>query len=266
MAKQSQETEGFAYMPDHQSEFVPVQKWVRVFLGGWVIADSKRPLLLRQARGTPVYYFPQEDVRMEALAPSEHRTLSDTFGKAFYWNVQAGGKVAENAAWQYVDLPQEASSLKVRIAFEWNKMDAWFEEDEQVYAHPHDPFHRIDIRHSSRHVKVVIAGETVAETHHPTLLFETGLPVRYYIPRLDVRQDLIIPSEKVTWCAYKWRASHYSIQVGDQLVKDIAWSYPFPNPELAKIQNLFCFYNERLDDFYVDGELVPKPKTPWSEA
>ena len=175
-----------------------------------------------------------------------------------------GGRTAENSAWQYAAAPGELSQLNGHVAFEWNCMDAWFEEDEEVHAHPADPFHRIDIRHSSRHVRVVVAGETVAETWQPVLLFETGLPVRSYLPKPDVRLDWLVPSEKETWCAYKGKAAHFSFPVSGRLVKDIAWSYPFPNPEFSKIQNLICFYNERLDDFFVDGVADPKPQAPWS--
>ncbi len=256
----------FTYMPDRQAEIVPVQKWVQVFFGGQSIADSRRVLLLRSVERTPVYYFPQADVCMGALARSEHTTHSPVLGDASYWNIQVGGRTAENGAWQYARALAELSQLKGHIAFEWNLMDAWFEEDEEVYAHPADPFHRIDIRHSSRQVRVVIAGETMAETRHPVLLFETGLPARYYIPKPDVRLDLLVPSDKETWCAYKGKASHFSFQVGDQIVKDIAWSYPFPNPEYGKIQNLICFYNERLDEFLVDEVAVPIPQTPWSSS
>ncbi len=254
----------FTYMSDHSNELIPVQKWVRVFFGGQSIADSRRALLLRSNERTPVYFFPPDDVRQSALVRSEHTGQSSQLGPACYWHVQAGGRTAEDAAWQYAQAPDERSQLRDHIAFVWDRMDAWFEEDEQVYAHPADPYHRIDMRHSSRHVRVVIAGETVAETRQPVLLFETGIPTRYYIPKTDVRLDLLVPSSKETWCAYKGKASHYSLKVGEHLAQNIAWSYPFPNPEYSKIQGLISFYNERLDDFFVDGVAVPKLQTPWS--
>jgi len=259
----------FTFMPDHQRQVVPVDKWVRVFFGGQAIADSRRPLLLLSSERTPVYLFPLDDVRQAALARSDYAEAAPArgaagLGPASYWHVQAGGRTAENAARQYAQAPAEQARLRDHIALEWNLMDAWFEEGEQVYAHPADPFHRIDVRHSSRHVRVVIAGQTVAETRQPVLLFETGLPTRYYLPKTDVRLDLLAPSAKETWCAYKGKATHHSFQIGDQLVKDIAWSYPFPNPEFSKIQGLISFYNERLDEFYVDGAPVARAQTPWS--
>ena len=143
-------------------------------------------------------------------------------------------------------------------------MDAWFEEDEEVFVHPRDPYTRLDVIQSSRHVRVVVGGETVAETDHPVLLFETGLPVRYYIPKVDVRMDLLEPSKSHTECPYKGIASYYSVRIGDQVVVDIAWYYPFPHLEVGKIQNLISFYDEKVDAVYVDGEKQDRPKTHWS--
>ena len=112
-------------------------------------------------------------------------------------------------------------------------------------------YHRIDIRRSSRHVKVGIGGETVADTRRPVLLFETGLPVRYYIQKIDVRMELLVPSEKQSYCAYKGSASYYSVNVGDSFAEDIVWYYPYPNPQYAEIQNYLCFYDEKADKFSV---------------
>jgi uncharacterized protein (DUF427 family) len=113
-------------------------------------------------------------------------------------------------------------------------------------------------------VRVVLGDVTVAESHRPRVLFETGLPLRHYIPKLDVRMELLEPSETVTRCAYKGRASHFNVRLGDRLVRDAAWCYPFPNPELFKIQDLVCFYDERVDAVVVDGEPLAVPQTPWS--
>jgi uncharacterized protein (DUF427 family) len=142
-------------------------------------------------------------------------------------------------------------------------MDAWFEEDEEVFVHPRDPYTRVDTVHSSRQVRVEIDGVTLGETHRPILLFETGLPTRYYIPKQDVRMDLLEPTESVTRCPYKGVARHWSAQVRDKLIKDIVWSYPAPIPECPKIENLLSFYNEHVD-LYVDGVLQERPITPFS--
>jgi uncharacterized protein (DUF427 family) len=115
-------------------------------------------------------------------------------------------------------------------------------------------------------VRVVIGGETVADTHRPRLLFETGLPTRYYIPKVDVRMDLLTATDSHTRCPYKGIASYWTAKVAGQEVKDIAWAYPAPIPECSKIENLVSFYNERVDAIHVDGELQPVPQTAWSKA
>lgn len=246
-----------------RSEVIRSPKWVRVFLGGEVIADSRSALLLRGQGRIAVYYFPAADVRVEKLeaAPPGSEVAGQGEGPwpeppqgAKIFTVRAGRAVAENAAWQVQEPPEGQAELKGHIAFVWQEMDAWYEEEEQVRVHPHDPYHLIDVRPSSRHVRVVVAGQLVAETRRPVLLFETGLPVRYYIPKMDVRMDLLTPSDKTTHCAYKGTAPHYSLTLDDKTVDHIAWHYPFPNPEYAPIQNLVAFYQERIKEFYVDGE------------
>ena len=132
-------------------------------------------------------------------------------------------------------------------------MEAWFEEDHQIRVHPHDPYHLIDVRPSSRSVRIFIDGVTVAETERPVLIFETGLPPRYYIPKMDVRMDLLEEGSRTTHCAYKGTAPHYSFR-NESTAENIAWHYPFPNPGFEQIQNMLAFYQERIDDFYVDGE------------
>ena len=143
-------------------------------------------------------------------------------------------------------------------------MDTWYEEKEEVFVHLRDPYHRVDVLNSSRHVRVIVSGETVAETRNAKLLFETGLPTRYYFPKQDVRMDLLESSTLKTRCPYKGIASYWSVKIGDQIVKDIIWEYPNPVVECPKIKDLLCFYNERVEAIYVDDELAPKPKTPWS--
>jgi uncharacterized protein (DUF427 family) len=236
---------------------------VRAVFAGVTIADSRRVMLLHESKHLPIYYFPLEDVRTDLLLSTERRAQSPLIGEASYSSVQVGDRVAENAAWRYKSPLPDGPDVKDHIAFYWNVMDAWYEEDDEVFAHPRDPYHRVDVLHSSRHIRVVIGGETVAETRRPCLLFETGLPTRYYIPKLDVRMELLEPTEKSTTCPYKGNASYWSVTVGNTIATDIAWSYPFPIPECPKIENLIAFFNERAD-IYVDGELTPRPRTPWS--
>ena len=241
----------------------PSPRWVRVKFGGEYVADSRRALLLIQypPAGLPTYFFPEADVRMDLLEPAVGASQS---GDRAYWTVRAGGRAAESAAWTHRDPPPELADLKGHITFAWDKMDGWYEEDEEVFVHARDPHKRVDAIASSRHVRVVIAGETVAETRRPCLLFETGLPTRYYIPREDVRMDLLEPSGLKTRCPYKGIASYWSVRVGDYVAKNGVWSYLDPIPECGKIKGRLCFYNERVD-LYVDGELQGRPQTMWSQ-
>jgi uncharacterized protein (DUF427 family) len=200
---------------------------------------------------------------MDLLEPTEKTTHCPYKGDASYWTVRVGERVSENAVWGYQDPIPERTDIKGYVAFYWNKMDAWFEEDEEVFVHARDPYKRVDVLLSSRHVRVVLAGETVADTHRPRLLFETSLPTRYYIPKLDVRMDLLEATDRTTRCPYKGQAVYWSVKVGDQVFEDIVWSYPTTIPECPKIADLLAFYNERAD-IYVDGELEERPKTHWS--
>ena len=241
----------------------PSPRWVRVKFGDEYVADSRRALLLIQypPAGLPTYYIPQADVRMNLLEPSAQNNSN---GDIAYWTVRAGQRAAESAAWTHRDPPPDLADLKDYITFAWDKMDGWYEEDEEVFVHARDPHKRIDVLASSRHVRIVIAGETIAETRRPFLLFETSLPTRYYIPREDVRLELLEPSELTTRCPYKGIASYWSVKVGDHVAENGVWSYLNPIPECAKIKDLLCFYNERVD-LYVDGELQARPQTMWSQ-
>ena len=255
---------GDSTSPDQVIQFEESPRRVRAVFGGVTIADSKRVMLLRESRHLAVYYFPLDDVRMDLMVPTERRTHCPYKGDASYWTVKVGDREAQNAVWSYQDPLPERADLRKYVAFYWDRMDAWYEEDDEVFVHPRDPYHRVDVLHSSRHVRVVVGGETVADTRRPRLLFETGLPTRYYIPKLDVRMDLLEPTDKTTRCPYKGKASYWSATVGDRVFKDIVWSYPAPIPECPKIENLLSFFNEKVDAIYVDDELMPVPKTPWS--
>ena len=179
------------------------------------------------------------------------------------WHVAVAGERVENAAFTFREGPDDGPKLDGHIAFDWGKMDAWFEEDEEVFVHARDPYKRIDVMESSRHIKVVINGEAVAETRRPRLLFETGMPIRYYIPKADVRLELLGPSDKLTRCPYKGEAHYYTIQAGNKLHEGLVWSYRHPIPECPKIAGMLCFFNEKVD-IYEEGELLQRPETPWS--
>jgi uncharacterized protein (DUF427 family) len=138
-------------------------------------------------------------------------------------------------------------------------MTEWLEEDEPVYIHPRDPYTRIDILASSRHVRVELDGVTLAETRRPTILFETGLSPRYYFPPADVRTELLRPSTRRTGCPYKGTASYWSVEINGRRHDDLVWTYRTPLPESQEIAGLVCFYDERVD-LYLDGELQERPR------
>lgn len=243
----------------HELSYEPTPKRVRTELAGTTIAESDGVLIVYESgRAVPFYAFPEADVRSDALTPSE-RPISDAHGgSAEFWTVTVGDDVAENAIWRYAD-----ADLRRYLAFNWEQFDRWFEEDEEVIGHPRSPFHRTDVRAGSRHVRVELEGELLAESRRPSLLFETGLPTRYYLPREDVRMELLEPTDTATICAYKGRASYWSVRAGDHVERDLAWTYPDPLPDNRQIRDLVCFLNEKAD-VTVDGEPVGRPETQWS--
>src|SRR6266849_2125696 len=240
---------------------LPTGRRVRVLFGGTTIADSRAVALILEKKRLAIYYFPVKDVRLDLLQPTSYKSSHSGKGEASLYSVKVGDRVAEKAAWRY--LQPERPDLKDYVAFYWDKMDAWFEEDDEVFVHPRDPYHRVDVLNSSRHVQVSIGGELVAETRRPRLLFETTLPTRYYVPRLDVRMDLLEPTQTSSRCPYKGVASYWSVKAAGTVHPDVAWSYRSPIPECPKIENLIAFFNERVD-LDVDEEHLERPRTPWS--
>jgi uncharacterized protein (DUF427 family) len=239
---------------DHKLTFEASPKRVRVMAGGKTIGDTLSAGLLFETGYRPVYYLPRSDVRMDLLTPSQHRTHCPYKGDASYWHLDLGHHRVENAVWSYEDPLPEMAQIKHYMAFYQDKVDHWFEEDEEVFGHPRDPHHRIDVRPSSRRVRVIFAGETVAETIHGLFLFETGLPTRYYIPPADVRMDLLEKTRTQTICPYKGTASYWSIRVGDKYAKDAVWGYLEPLADCPRIAGHLCFYPEKIDRLEVEGE------------
>jgi uncharacterized protein (DUF427 family) len=236
-------------------------KRVRAYLGGELVGDTTRPVLVWEVPYYPTYYFPLADVRAEVMEPDGGVAHSPSRGDGRTLAVRTRSKEAPGAALRYEDSPIE--ELRELIRLDWDSMDAWFEEDEQVFTHPRDPFTRVDILPSSRHVRVDVDGVTVAESTSPSLLFETGLPARYYLPKTHIRMDLLIPTETVTHCPYKGQAEYWSLRGGNRVHEGLAWSYRTPLPESQKIAGLIAFYNEKVDT-YVDGALEQRPSTKFS--
>jgi uncharacterized protein (DUF427 family) len=239
----------------------PGAKRIRAYLGGELVADTIRPLLVWEVPYYPTYYIPAADVRTELLEPDGGVARSPSRGEGRTLTLRAGGKEAVGAAVRYENSPIE--QLRDAIRLDWDAMDAWFEEDEEVFTHPRDPYKRVDILPSSRHVRVHVDGVTIAESASPRLLFETGLPVRYYLPKTHVRMDLLTPTETVSHCPYKGQAEWWSVRLGDTLHEDLAWSYRTPLPESREVAGLVAFYNEKVD-IYVDGVRQERPHTKFS--
>jgi len=238
---------------------------VRVVFAGVTVANSKRVMLLHEFGRLPVFYFPLEDVRMDLMEASDYRTHSPLKGEASYWTLRVSDRRAEHAAWSYPQPLPEGPQIQGYLAFYWDQMDAWYEEEQRVYAHARDPYKRVDILPSSRHVRIVLGGVTIADTHRPQLLLETGLPIRYYIPEQDIRMEFLEATETTTRCPYKGMATYWSARIGEKIFKDIVWSYHEPLPACTPIAHFLCVYNERVDAIYVDDERMPVPKTIWSE-
>ena len=254
--------------PNTGSEYTvviePSPRRVRVTFNGQTVADSIAMRIMHETRHLPVYYFPKGDVRMDLLEKSDHSSHCPHKGDASYMSVRVGDRIAENAMWYYQNPISSVPDLKGLVAFYWSKMDHWYEEDEEIFVHLRDPYKRVDTTASSRHVQVRLAGEIVADTKRAVFLFETGMPTRYYIPRQDVRADMLIASDLTTRCPYKGIAQYYSVKVADHLFENIVWTYPEPVPECPKIKDLLCFFNEKVESITVDGDEIPKQKTNWS--
>jgi uncharacterized protein (DUF427 family) len=222
--------------PGHLLYVHPLGRHIRGEVAGSTIVDSDDVILLHETALPPQWYFPLADIDPTVLVESDHTTHCPFKGDARYWHLRVGEKLVENAVWNYPSPVSGAPDLRGLAAFYQDKVDAWFEEDERVIGHPVDPFHRVDTRRSTRLVTVSVRGEKVAETRAPIAVFETGLPVRWYIPPSDVEQDALASSATHTFCPYKGTASYFSYQGAD-----VAWSYPDPLGESLAIGGYLSF-------------------------
>lgn len=236
-------------------ELFPSPKRVRVILKGQVIVDSWSAVLLLHENGLPVYYFPPEDIRTGVLSVNGLTEVAPGRGRRRYFNVTSNGSTLRCAAWDYIGLEPPLCVLGGYVAFKWEAMDAWFEEDDEIYVHARDPYKRIDTNSSSSLVRVRLDGETVAESNRCVILYETGIEPRYYLPKLDVRLDLLVPSTHVTYCPYKGEARYYSLRRGCGLLEDVVWYYRYPIAGVTAIAGRLGFYQERIE-VEVDGERV----------
>jgi uncharacterized protein (DUF427 family) len=249
--------------------YEPTEKHVRAVLGEHTVADSSAAMLVWEPRRVlPSYAVPEADVHAElapisapppegdADAPLLHGGhpfgIHSTPGEAL--DVKVGGETRQGAAFKAAD-----RDLAGYVVLDFHAFDQWYEEEDTVVAHPRDPFHRVDVLHSSRHVRVELVGELLAETNRPIIVFETGLPPRYYLPREDVRRELH-PTEKRTLCSYKGEASYFSLDVGGEQRGDLLWSYEHPLDGATPIAGRVSFFNEKVD-IIVDGRRREEPQS-----
>jgi len=236
----------------------PVPRRVRATIGEVVVVDTVNALYVWEWENYPQFYIPVADVNADVLV-DEHHPQKLSRGTALRHGLQVGDISRPAAARIYTD--EALEGLAGHVRFEWDSLDAWYEEDEQVFVHPRNPYVRVDALRSSRNVRVELEGVVLAESNAPVMVFETGLPTRYYLDRTALRLEHLIPTDTVTSCPYKGNTSGYwSVSVNGTVHPDLAWAYDFPTRQLLPIAGLVAFYNEKVDT-YVDGELIPRPVT-----
>jgi uncharacterized protein (DUF427 family) len=249
--------------------YEPVARRVRATYAGNAVLDTADAVLVWEPRRVvPMYAAPEDDIRA-ALTPCETPTpppdLPSVLGPVnFGWHLHAGesftvevaGRSFEAAAFRPADPDLGGRVIVDCMPFEW------VEEDQTVLGHPHDPFKRIDVLSSSRHVQVALEGEVLADSRRAVAVYETHIPVRWYFPRDDVRMERLTSSSSTSVCAYKGNASYFSV-VGTEAGEDVAWTYVDPLLDAHPVKDHVCFYSERTD-LTVDGADQPRPVTPWS--
>ncbi len=243
-------------MPERVLYIEPLRRMMSVELGGSTIARGEGAILLFEPARYPVAYFPLGEIAAGALEATDRETTHADLGKTKWFDVVGGhGQTRRRGAWQHLEPPEPAAALRDAVAFAWRAMDAFYEEDERILGHAADPYHRIDIRRSSRHLVVRGNDQDVADTHAPLVLYESGFAPRWYVPRADVLAEALHPVEGQTFCPYKGVASYYDI--GD--ARNAAWSYRAPFQEVARIADLVSFEPDKVT-ITIDGEkLEPLP-------
>ncbi len=222
---------------------LPNSKRIRGFSDGQLVVDSADVLGVWDNRHYPSWYFPLDDVLVD-LEPSGETHDVAGVGVVLVHDVLLGSRRLIGPA-VVPDMSCEPA-VQGRVRFDFDAVDRWFEEDVEVFSEPRNPYVRVDALQSSRHVKVCHAGEVVAETTKPVLLFETGVATRFYVPAVHVRLDFLARSDRSTSCPYKGFASYYSITVNGSELENSAWTYQTPFPAVTSIAGMICFYTNRL--------------------
>ena len=237
---------------------VPGHKWIRAMVNGQVVVDARAFTFVWEIPYWPTWFFRPEDLSGELHKSSDAPPGHGDLAGAQRYDFHTAGKVLASAAKHYPDSPSEQLTELVTIDFA--AVDQWFEEDVEVFVHPRSPFTRVDALASSRHIVISIEDVVLADSHKPTMLFETGAPSRHYLPVTDVNMALLEPSTTHSACPYKGDARYWSVSINDRVERDIAWSYRTPMPEVTPIAGLVCFYDEKLD-IDIDGIRQTRPKT-----
>ncbi|HET7568611.1 MAG TPA: DUF427 domain-containing protein [Gaiellaceae bacterium] len=225
----------------------PVPYRLRAYLAGECVLDTTDAKLLHETGHLPVYYVPEADLRADLLEPSERTSRCPHKGEASYRSLRVGDRVAQDAVWAYREPLEPAAFLAGHAALYWDRVDEWYVEEEQVFGHPRDPYHRIDVYRTTRPVRATLAGEVLAESVRAKVLYETSHPPRFYLPAEDVRIDLLEPSGARTRCAYKGEASYWHARAGGELHEDVAWTYPDPDDDGRDVRDLVCFDETRVE-------------------
>jgi uncharacterized protein (DUF427 family) len=245
-----------ASTPERVLYLEDVPKHVRGMLGGRTIVDTRHAKMLHESGEFAQWYFPMQDIAEGALETATHGEVHRLKGPRLHYNVRCGDRFEGNAAWQYPEPPPHAAFLAGLVAIDFDRLDAWYEEDEEIHGHPRDPYHRFDCRRSSDRVVVRVGGEIVADTKRATKLFETSSVVRHYIPMEDVKPGVLTPSETRTYCPYKGEAAYFNVRVGAHTIRDGAWTLPQPLGEAIVCVNHVSFWRGDTE-VTVNGERVP---------
>jgi uncharacterized protein (DUF427 family) len=231
---------------------------VRGLLADRMVFDTTAAVYVWEWPWYPQYYIPIEDIVSELLV-DEHR-VQHLRGTPTQVHELRVGDVRRPGAARLVP-PDGEGLLQGRVRFDWDALDSWFEEDEEIFVHPRNPYTRVDALRSTRTIRVEVDGVVLAESSSPVLVFETGLPTRYYLNPTQVRFEHLTSSTTETACPYKGKTSGYwNGRIGGNEIADLAWTYHFPTRDLLPMAGLICFYNEKVDTF-VDGTLETRPTT-----
>lgn len=259
----------------------PLHRRVRAQYNGVMIADSEGAFVSVEWRdparriadiennvfwmGHSFYFFPIADVKMENLVASEDRREDPRIGRGTYYSFRVGRRMVHKAAWIWDEPVAGMEHMAGLVGMNDLALDAMFEEEDELTA-PRNPYHAVEVRNSSKHVRVVLDGVEIANSRNARMLFETGLPTRFYLPKQDVRMEYLEVKDLVTQCPYKGHAEYWDVRVNGQVHDGVVWSYKHPYPNVSKLEHLLGFYEERGMTIYVDGVARVAPGTAFPKG